>query len=51
MAADAQTSGGLLLAIPREKQPAFAVAMRSRGQEYWIIGEVKPGPARIKIVE
>ena len=51
MAADAQTSGGLLLAIPREKQPAFAVAMRSRGQEYWIVGEVHAGPVKIKIVE
>lgn len=51
MAADAQTSGGLLLSIPREKQSAFAVAMRSRAQEYWIIGEVHAGPAKIKIVE
>ncbi len=51
MAADAQTSGGLLLAIPREKQSAFAVAMRSHGQEYWIVGETAAGQARIKIVE
>ncbi len=51
MAADAQTSGGLLLSIPREKQPAFAVAMRSRSQEYWIIGEVAEGPPKITLLD
>lgn len=51
MAADAQTSGGLLLAIPPIKMPSFAAAMRGRGQEHWVIGEIGQGPARIKLLE
>lgn len=51
LAADAQTSGGLLLAVPPIKMPGFAAAMRGRGQEHWVIGEVSAGPARITLRE
>lgn len=37
---DAQTSGGLLLAIPAERLEAFAAEMDRRGAAYWRIGTV-----------
>lgn len=49
MAADAQTSGGLLLCVPRDRQAPFAAALRSRGQEFWVVGEVAAGPPRIAL--
>ncbi len=39
---DAQTSGGLLLALPSEKVDAFGAAMQARGERWWRIGEVLP---------
>lgn len=47
--ADAQTSGGLLVAVPPEKADAFAAALRKRGLENAArIGEVEAGePGRI----
>jgi len=50
MAADAQTSGGLLLAVPPVRMPAFAAAMRSRGAEHWVVGEVGPPPVRLRLL-
>jgi len=50
MAADAQTSGGLLLAVPPVRMPAFAAAMRSRGAEHWVVGEIAPPPLRLRLV-
>lgn len=36
---DPQTSGGLLIAVAETKLDALARALKSRGVEYWIIGE------------
>lgn len=46
---DAQTSGGLLLAVPAAQLPAFLARAGEIGQPAWIIGEVCPG-AGIKVV-
>jgi selenide,water dikinase len=40
---DAQTSGGLLLAIPAERLAAFQAECAARQQSAWVIGEVTPG--------
>ena len=40
---DAQTSGGLLLAVPPEKVEAMLVAAEEIGQPLWVIGEVVEG--------
>jgi selenide,water dikinase len=40
---DAQTSGGLLLAVPQEKVEAFLTLARKWDQPAWIIGEVTSG--------
>ncbi len=40
---DAQTSGGLLLAVPPEKSAAMLQAARSQGVPLWEIGEVTEG--------
>jgi len=40
---DAQTSGGLLLAVPGEKLEAFLASAAQRGQPAWVIGEVVSG--------
>lgn len=42
---DPQTSGGLLLAIPPEKLPAFRAQAGQAGQAFWLIGEVIAGDA------
>ena len=46
---DAQTSGGLLLAVPAEKSEEFTVAAQKRKQPIWEIGEVKKGEAGIEV--
>ncbi len=38
---DAQTSGGLLIALPADQRAAFAAAMDSRGALWWEIGAVR----------
>ncbi len=38
--ADPQTSGGLLLAIPRDQLDEFQTQMSGAGQSCWVIGEV-----------
>lgn len=40
---DAQTSGGLLLSLPADRQEAFMDAASSRGIPAWIIGKVEAG--------
>jgi selenide,water dikinase len=40
---DPQTSGGLLLAVPRQQRADFEARMKARGEPYWIIGEVIEG--------
>ncbi len=40
---DPQTSGGLLLGVPRARLPAFLARSKELGQAAWEIGEVKNG--------
>lgn len=40
---DAQTSGGLLLAVPRSETAAFLARAQEVGQPAWVIGEVVEG--------
>lgn len=40
---DAQTSGGLLLAVPPESLERFLAAARAAAQAVWVIGEVERG--------
>lgn len=40
---DPQTSGGLLLAVPREKRADFESRMQARGEPCWFVGEVIEG--------
>jgi selenide,water dikinase len=40
---DPQTSGGLLLAMPPDRVPAFEQACHDRTQACWVIGEVRAG--------
>ena len=47
MAADAQTSGGLLLAVPGDRFEALAAELEARGQSRWVVGELVEGPPRI----
>ncbi len=50
MASDAQTSGGLLLAVPPSKEAAFKEALNRRGQEAWAVGAFAEGPPRIRLL-
>jgi selenide,water dikinase len=38
---DAQTSGGLLIALPAAQRAAFAAAMETRGAPWWEVGVVQ----------
>lgn len=49
MACDAQTSGGLLLAVPPRKRRSVSEALAKRGLRAWTIGEFRRGPARIRL--
>jgi selenide,water dikinase len=49
MASDAQTSGGLLLAVPPVREANFAEAIRRRAQTAWRIGSFVDGASRIGI--
>lgn len=40
---DPQTSGGLLLGVPREKLAAFQARAEEMDQPAWVIGEAQPG--------
>lgn len=50
MAADAQTSGGLLLAVPPENRAALREALRRRGGACWEVGSFREGPPRVLLV-
>src|SRR5512140_2806415 len=43
LAFDAQTSGGLLLAVPSEKLEAFSLRARELDQPVWVVGEAREG--------
>ena len=43
---DAETSGGLLVALPAERGAAFREALRARGEEAWEIGRVEAAGER-----
>lgn len=47
---DAQTSGGLLLSIPKEKIDAFMQRAEAESQPMWIVGEVLEGSG-IEVLE
>lgn len=49
MASDAQTSGGLLLAVPPDREATFKHGLRSRAQSAWRIGSFVDGAPRIRI--
>ncbi len=49
MAADAQTSGGLLLAVPAESESLFRAAAERREQRYWKIGAFVQGAPRVRL--
>jgi selenide,water dikinase len=40
---DPQTSGGLLLAVPKEKLAAFQMRAKEMDQPVWVIGEAVEG--------
>lgn len=40
---DAQTSGGLLMAVPQERLSALQDALRQRGETGWVVGEITEG--------
>ena len=40
---DPQTSGGLLLGIPRERLDAFLTRARELDQAAWVVGNVEEG--------
>lgn len=42
---DAQTSGGLLMAVPQERLSALQDALRQRGETGWVVGEITEGDA------
>ena len=50
MAADAQTSGGLLLAVPPEKEDPLVRALQARGQRFWPVGAMAGGPPRVRFL-
>lgn len=47
---DAQTSGGLLLALPAGKEWAFRDEMLARGEPYWVVGQAEVGEQGIRVV-
>ena len=47
---DAQTSGGLLLAVPPDKLPDWRAAMTRRDEAWWEIGSVIAGQDYIQVV-
>jgi selenide,water dikinase len=50
--ADAQTSGGLLLAVPAERTDELVAALGARGTlAAAVIGTLEPGPAESIVVE
>ena len=50
MAADAQTSGGLLLAVPQDRLALLRAEFERRGQRAWPLGSFVDGPPRIQLL-
>lgn len=48
--ADPQTSGGLLLSVPRAEVEALVARLRAAGQLAAVVGEVLEGPAEVRVV-
>jgi selenide,water dikinase len=48
---DPQTSGGLLLAVPRSKKQKFLERAQAAGQPAWVIGEAVEGSGMDVTVE
>ncbi len=48
--ADAQTSGGLLIAVPPERETALRAELQSRGVPAWAIGELTADAGAIDVV-
>ena len=40
---DPQTSGGLLLGVPKDKLELFSARAKEIGEDIWVVGEVLPG--------
>jgi selenide, water dikinase len=51
MAADAQTSGGLLLAAPQDRAGLLEIAFERRGCPFWKIGSLHDGSPRIRLLD
>ncbi len=47
---DAQTSGGLLLSVPREQIGDLLAKAEELEQPIWVIGEVREGKAQIEVI-
>jgi selenide,water dikinase len=45
-----ETSGGLLVCVPRDQADPLADAFSENGQQYWIIGEVVEGRPGIEVI-
>ncbi len=41
--------GGLLLAVPPDKQAAFEAALRAQGAQAWAIGEAVAGDGMLRL--
>ena len=46
---DAQTSGGLLIAIPADRLAALQAEMAAGGETSWVVGEVEEGDGTITV--
>jgi hypothetical protein len=49
MASDAQTSGGLLLAVPAGSAASFEAALDRRGQVAWCVGSFTGAAGQIAL--
>lgn len=47
---DAQTSGGLLIAVPSERASLLEESLKEKGERYWIVGEVLEGDGIIEVI-
>jgi len=47
---DAQTSGGLLIAVASERAPLLEESLKEKGERYWIVGEVLEGDGIIEVI-
>lgn len=47
---DPQTSGGLLMAVSEDKVGELLAGLEKRGERGWVIGEVREGEGKVKVV-